>query len=181
MEQHSRGRSGSGCAPRQNYKIMPRSTSLDSQTLWHFPRGQGVGVAVETRLELLRFATPKRQLIQTRRAANTVRSTSRRASENAAEHESRLAAQRGRNTLSNARRSGQAAVAAAAGGVSMESTAVTAEQLRDAEHDPIAAMLLMAESSGSNKWTVPLRAVRRATTAEERPSAAEALIALIKA
>ena len=170
MEQHSRGRSGSGCAPRQNYKIMPRSTSLDSQTLWHFPRGQGVGVAVETRLELLRFATPKRQLIQTRRA-----------SENAAEHESRLAAQRGRNTLSNARRSGQAAVAAAAGGVSMESTAVTAEQLRDAEHDPIAAMLLMAESSGSNKWTVPLRAVRRATTAEERPSAAEALIALIKA
>ena len=52
---------------------------------------------------------------------------------------------------------------------------MTADQLWDAEHDPIAAMLLAAESAGSNKWTPLLRALRRATTDEERQAAAQAM------
>ena len=94
----------------------------------------------------------------------------RRASESVANRAARLATQRRRDSLR-----GMAATAAAAGGVTLASTHVTADQLRDAEHDPIAAMLLVAESAGSNKWTPRLRALRRATTDEERLIAAQAL------
>ena len=107
---------------------------------------------------------------ETSRALNATSHAACRASESAAERAARLATKR----RYNARR-GMAATAAAAGGVTLASTHVTADQLRDAEHDPIAAMLLVAESSGSNKWTPRLRALRRATTDEERLIAAQAL------
>ena len=105
-----------------------------------------------------------------RRAAHAANMAARRASESVADRAARLATQRRRDSLR-----GMAATAAAAGGVTLASTHVTADQLRDAEHDPIAAMLLVAESAGSNKWTPRLRALRRATTDEERLIAAQAL------
>ena len=100
---------------------------------------------------------------EARLAADVSSHAARRASESVAERAARLAP----ISRSNARR-GMAATAVA-------STNVTADQLRDAEHDPIAAMLLVAESAGSNKWTPRLRALRRATTDEERLIAAQAL------
>jgi len=69
-------------------------------------------------------------------------------------------------------------VAATSGGVALDAERVTSGQLRDAEHDPIAAAVLLAEDAGAQKWGAPLRKLRHATLDEDAEARESAILEL---